>query len=101
MRYIVKSVEKGYEITHIEEKKTLTGETVEVIKGINVLQEDKILEAIEQVKEEIVKLKEVISEEEIAKRVADLKEQVEGDIDLKEEQIVQLNKFIEEINKIK
>ncbi len=101
MRYIVKSVEKGYEITHIEEKKTLTGEIVEVVKGVNVLQEDKILEAIEQVKEEIVKLKEVISEEEIAKRVADLKEQVEGDIDLKEEQIVQLNKFIEEINKIK
>lgn len=101
MRYIVKKVVNGYEFTHIEEKETLDGAKVEVIKGRNTLQEDKIKKAIEELQEQINEHKEHLKEEELQKVLADYVENLTTDLEVKENQIKNLNEFLEEINKIK
>lgn len=101
MRYIVNKADNGYEFTHIEEKETLTGEKVEVIKGKNVLTEEKITETISQLKEDLENKEKLITKKNIKKTIEEYKEEVQSDIDLVNTQIETLNKFLEEINKVK
>lgn len=101
MRYIVKKIEDGlFEFTHIEERETLEGLKVEVIKGRNLVQYDKMTETVNQLELDLAKTKELLLEKSIKERIKQYKEELKAEIDLLNNQIETLHKMIKEADKV-
>jgi hypothetical protein len=99
-KYIVKKTDKEdeFEFTHLEEKETLSGEKIEVIKGKNILTVEKLEETKKTFQKEI---DENLSEQELKRVIDNLKQERKEEIQARKEHIKKIDEFIEAINQSK